>query len=429
MLRIETSDQAVMQPEQRALSLRAKVFLVVAFAAIVAARLPNAVMDGRLWAEEGAIYFAAAWHQHWSSALLTVHTGYLNLSATLATLLARHLVPLSEVPRVTMAFALLVQCIPVALLMSSREKWLGNRLTMATAVAIIALAPAALETFLNSINSQHHLTLATALILSLEAPAAAALGFQCAVMALAALSGPGAWMLLPAFAVRTAIERSPARAIQFVVLLASVAVAALFFVPAERSIGMSPQLLGAIVFVKHLVISFVPIMAASYVGKYLTAVFDGGAGPVWPLLLSTLGFASLLAAAMLSRQRTAVWLLLSGGMVACGGYLGALDEKVTLLDVALGGRYAMAPQVLFSLALLCIARSGAPTLRRPAAVLMLWVILIQIIDLPRVTSMYDRGPLWATEVEQWRTGQSSTLALWPPGWGSMRIGAPQIAQE
>jgi hypothetical protein len=53
-------------------------------------------------------------------ALFAVHTGYLNISASLATLLSAHLVDILYAPWVSSSFAFLVQVCPAVLLMSNR---------------------------------------------------------------------------------------------------------------------------------------------------------------------------------------------------------------------------------------------------------------------------------------------------------------------
>jgi hypothetical protein len=49
------------------------------FILLVVVRIPAILTDGRFWAEEGVVYFHAAWHQSWLDALFTIHTGYLRV--------------------------------------------------------------------------------------------------------------------------------------------------------------------------------------------------------------------------------------------------------------------------------------------------------------------------------------------------------------
>ena len=101
-------------------------FVLVAYAVAVLVRMPDILIKRRFWAEEGEVYFHNAWNERWYDALFAVHSGYLNLSASVATLLAVYLVPLEFAPLVSTSFALLVQLCPAFLLITGRVEWLRN---------------------------------------------------------------------------------------------------------------------------------------------------------------------------------------------------------------------------------------------------------------------------------------------------------------
>ncbi|SDO35162.1 hypothetical protein [Afipia sp. GAS231] len=396
-------------------SSAAKLAVLLAFSFLVCARLPDAVIQGRFWAEEGRIYFWAAAEQHWFVALTTVHMGYLNLSATLGALAAYYLMPMASAPHLTMLIALLVQCLPVIILLNSRDDWLQNGRSLVFAIVVIAFAPAVLETWLTTISSQHHLTLAAALILSLEAQAGVTVAVYGGILFLAALSGPGTWMLLPLFLARAVIERNRARICFLICIAAGTAIAALFFVPSDRSVGMSPLLLGAITFQKHVAISLLPLPQASAIGRLLTEQFASGERPLWPMLLSICAFSLLCSAAIRTRSAAAIWLIMAGATLAGGSYLGALNDKLGLLDPADGGRYAFAPQALFSIACAQIAYRSSSKAKAFWTVFLGYVVLIQVVNLPRGRE-FDRGPNWSAEVSRFQSGETNILRIWPPGW-------------
>src|SRR6185312_5337640 len=54
---------------------------ILAFASLIAIRLPNVLLQGRFWAEEGNVHFESSWSQPWYKAIVLVHAGYLNLTA------------------------------------------------------------------------------------------------------------------------------------------------------------------------------------------------------------------------------------------------------------------------------------------------------------------------------------------------------------
>jgi hypothetical protein len=310
---------------------------------------------------------------------------------------------------------LLVQCLPVIILVNSRDDWLQNGRSLVFAIVVIAFAPAVLETWLTTISSQHHLTLAAALILSLEAQAGVTVVVYGAALFLAALSGPGTWMLLPLFLARAVIERNSARIWYLICIAAGTAIAALFFVPSDRSVGMSPLLLGAITFQKHIAISLLPLPQASAIGRLLTEQFASGERPLWPMLLSICAFSFLCSAAIRTRSTAAIWLIVAGATLAGGSYLGALNDKLGLLDPADGGRYAFAPQALFSIACAQIAYRSSSKPKACLTAFLGYVVLIQVVNLPRGRE-FDRGPNWSAEVSRFQSGETNVLRIWPPGW-------------
>jgi hypothetical protein len=416
MLFHETISERITEPgKSLRFSPAAKLAVLLAYSFLVCARLPNAVIQGRFWAEEGRVYFKAAAEQQWFGALTTVHMGYLNLSATFGALAAYYLMPMASAPHLTMLIALLVQCLPVIILVNNRDDWLQNGRYLAFAIVVIAFAPAGLETWLTTISSQHHLTLAAALILSLEAQAGVTPAVYGTILFLAALSGPATWMLLPLFLARAGIERNNARIGLLICLAAGTAIAALFFVPSDRSVGTSPLLLGAIIFQKHVAISLLPLPQASAIGRLLTEQFASGERPLWPMILSICAFILLCSAAIRTRSTAAIWLIMAGTTLAGGGYLGALNDKLRLLDPADGGRYAFAPQALFSIACAQIAYRSSPRLKAFLTVLLSYVMLIQVVNLPRGRE-FDRGPDWSAEVSRFQSGETNVLRIWPPGW-------------
>jgi hypothetical protein len=70
------------------------LLLVALFIVLICARMPDVILHGRFWAEEGRDFFRYAWENPWYRALARPYGGYLNLVANGGTLLAHVLVPL-----------------------------------------------------------------------------------------------------------------------------------------------------------------------------------------------------------------------------------------------------------------------------------------------------------------------------------------------
>ncbi len=392
---------------------------ILGFALLVAVRLPRILLEGRFWAEEGQIFFENAWNMPWLQALLVSYAGYLNLTANLAGVLARHLAPLELAPYVSTGLALIIQCLPPLLLLTSRQDWLQHRWVAAGALLLIATPPASQEVWLNSICSQYHLALAAGIVLALETRAGLVGALQILVLFLAPLSSPMSWLLLPLFLLRAWLERSRGRTLQAMIMLAGVATQLAFFytqIPG-RHLGIPPSLLGAIVLAKHVVIPFLPHPLEMAAAGSLARQFSEAGGPLWPLTVVSLLFLVATGAAILHPKRAPLWFLLAGTLIAGGTYIGSLGEKAGALIVFAGGRYAFAPQALFGLAILSWGVVHQGRARLVARWLVVWLLVVALWGCyPLSPPKVQDGPPWRPEVQKWRQNPNYHLKIWPPGW-------------
>ncbi len=134
--------------------------LLLAFVILVCARMPDIVLHGRFWAEEGRYFFHDAASMGWRQALFYPVGGYLNIVANGAGLLAHALVPLRLAPFVTTGVALACQACPLLVLLSARDRWLQSPAVLCAATLLLATPAAVDEVWLNSIHSQFQLGLA-----------------------------------------------------------------------------------------------------------------------------------------------------------------------------------------------------------------------------------------------------------------------------
>ena len=99
-------------------------------------RSPRLFLAPRIWAEEGTRYFCNAYHYAhtslWYKGIFYEMGGYLHLWANLASTVATNCVSLENAPYVTLAFALVVQLIPFAIVLwSDSPFWLPPARKMA----------------------------------------------------------------------------------------------------------------------------------------------------------------------------------------------------------------------------------------------------------------------------------------------------------
>jgi hypothetical protein len=390
--------------------------LLALYAAAVLLRMPDVVVKGRLWAEEGAVYLYNALHEPWYDALFAVHTGYLNLAASSATLLAVDLLPLGVAPLVTTGFAFLVQLCASVLLLTSRVEWLRNRWTLALAMLLLLACDTTGEVWLNSITSQFHLALCAALILALPLASGWRMWFRLGLLALGPLSGPASTFVAPLFLLRAWLDRSLARLIQAGVIAGCGGVQVLVYLlnpePA-RGVGIGPRLLGLVVYVKHVAAPLLGVDHAQDIAGTLYERVTAGR-PIW--LEVALGYGAMLALAAVAwsrRDATVRWLFAAAIAIMTLSYAGGLGPHIYLLAMRHGGRYDYVPSVLLGLTLLGVSRTSVGWLKAGAIVLVVWIVAVGMHGYLRVDPVFATGPAWSGEVAKWQADPHYCVQLWP----------------
>jgi hypothetical protein len=393
--------------------------MVAAFAALALARIPDAALHPRLWAEEGQVFYLRAAALPWYRALLMPYGGYLNLVANAAPVLARHLVRLEYVPWVTTAVGLLFQCCPAVILATARDAWLRPSVR-AAALLLLATVPRAAETWLQTLHSQFHLTIACALILALDVPTKAAAWFSIATLMLAPLCGLAPVVLVPLFMMRAIIERTAGRLRQAAALSAAALCQIAFFYShlPGRSYGVGPIMLLCIVYIKQIVLPFAGGAAAEQASAALRARIALHAFPWQPVLATCAGVCAYALALWRGRQGAAIWLFASACPLAWIGYFGAFAD-MNLLVVGQGEHYSYGPVALSSLSLLALAAGSLRPERwiaRAGVVVLLAVGLLDWADVPaavgRGSDAMMHGPRWRDEVAAWRRDPNHPIAIW-----------------
>src|ERR1044071_1792069 len=135
-------------------------------AILIIARLPSVFIEPRFWAEEGSVHFAKAFAQPWTKGLGLVGFGYLALIPNAACTIAAHCFPLEKAPIFTTFIAFLVQLIPPVLVLWGQSDIWDSWTIRLFGLAIVLFTPLTGESWLNSINSQYFLSLATFLVLN-----------------------------------------------------------------------------------------------------------------------------------------------------------------------------------------------------------------------------------------------------------------------
>lgn len=375
------------------------LLLLAMYAGLILIKMPG-VLVGRLWAEDG-FFLVDALRLPWWQVLTTQHTGYIDVTASIGMLLATRLASLEDVPLFTVGWAFAVQLLPAILLLTSRSAWLETPYRYGLALLLIVLPPFTEEIWLNPVTSQYHLMLCVGLILAFEGINRRVSVFQCVVLAVAGLSGPGPVLATPLFALRAVIERSWFRGLQAVILtigaLIELKVFLTYPVPTrELNIGLTQ--LSQLIYFKHFQVPLFGTVVAEPQSLWLAGVVIAG--------LIGLGYAAV------CRGPDTTWLFAGCVVMMVFSYLGALS-KTSLLVPLSGQRYYYAPQVLLGLTLLGIACTGSLVGRRIASVFVVWLLLVGCRYYFEVSPAMASGPSWREQIAEWRTNPDQPITLWP----------------
>lgn len=379
--------------------------------------MPDAVLQGRFWAEEGTIFYRRAATMPVWDALFAPYGGYLNIVANAAPIVARTVVPLEYAPWITTGIGLLFQCLPAVLLVWSRDAWLRRPLVRAACLLLVATPPATEEVWLQTLHAQFQLALCCALILALDVPAGARRWFGFVPLFLGPLSGPAAACLSPLFLLRAAIDRSPGRLAQGLVLSTAAAVQFLFFYSSQggRDHGISLTIAACVFTIKQVITPFLGRLRAEALAAGLQGRIAAGLFPFRAVATAALVLAALIVMAVRRRLNAPVWLLTSAVILFAVAVYGSLSAGMGLLTVGEAGRYSFVPQVLIGLALAAVA-TGPRWDAWVAWAAVIWLIAVGVCDLTRTSPAMETGPNWRDEVAQWRQDRSHAIAIWPRGW-------------
>lgn len=401
-----------------------RIAIFVLFLLLILLRMPGILITPRLWAEEG-LFYQNSWSMDPWHALLRGYGGYLNIVANAAGLIARYAAPLRDAPLVTTGIGLLFQSLPAIVILTSRATWLRSFRAMLISIIALAAGPATEEVWLQTLHSQNHLALCAALIVCFDDKQNVWLRyFRYALLLIAPLSGLLAVLVLPLLLLRTAIERSPERIIQSILLGGGALIQiGLFYSPADgAALGRSnvfwPGILLYTIFIRHLVVPVLGITPASTLGESLTVLLKAGRSPLQPVLILAVVGAFVASISVWRWRSGAVWLFAAAFSIAVVSYVGAINGGFLLLSPTGGERYAFVPHMLFVFGVVALA-SYQPThwTAKIATFIATWIVAVGLLDYPRARrSMYASGPEWRTEVKLWEKDPNHIIKLWPEGW-------------
>jgi hypothetical protein len=414
--------------------------VVVWFAAAlaIALRAPALWSHPSFWAEEGAIYFAAAFNQPWYDSLFAPHVGYYSLFANGVALIAARFAPLEYAPFVTLTAALAVQALPVALILLSRAPlWRSWASALTGTVIVIFLPTSSGELWLNTINSQFHLALCTFLVLLEEPADTPGRRFaHRAVLLLGGLTGAVSCFLTPLFVLRYWLHRHREHLVQaalmavctLVQLLAlwsqadDPSVARRFSQLDLPTLGALLPTLGALLWTNTIAWPFLGFGTAHTFATVVYLARNAGSREFTDLGVLLLAadaiFLWWLARALVANR--ACFLLgsfLSLVVLSALTSVGSMADKWGLILPGFAGRYFYAPVATLLITVLSGLVEGRPGLAAPRRVLHVALLVCAIaVGVSQFRVAVLLGPPWYIEVARWRENPQAPLAIAPRGW-------------
>ncbi|MCA3388171.1 MAG: hypothetical protein INF65_06010 [Roseomonas sp.] len=372
-------------------------------------RRPDILLDAKLWAEDGRVWYAEAHSQGPLAALLRPETGYFQTISRLVFGLSS-ILPLEYVPLFANSVGLLIRAALVGFLLSRRFDWIPWPARLAL-VLYYLLMPRIGEVHANITNTHWYLAL-YALMVAIASPAYGRAGkiHDYAVFAIAGLSGPFILLLTPCLAVRVlwdAEHRTHALRLLFCGIVFSVIQSAAIVTQGADTRSLGPlgataellvKILGSRVIAESILPrgprdlasnSIIVLLATTII---LLGIRAGGWRALCIALLGALQMAAAMASPIISHN----------------------EPQWPLLMIA-GDRYFVIPRLTF-IALVLFAFSQLRARGRVKAVLAVIAILTL---LPSFRLKPVQGPSFAKEVNLYREanqGDVVALRIAPPPW-------------
>lgn len=395
--------------------------LLTLFALSFCLRCPNALIEGRFWAEEGCTFFHNAATLPPLKALFTSFGGYLNITTNAATLIAYWSVPLRYAPYVTTFIGLLFQLCPLFLLLTAKDPWLDTFKVRILATLVLLLIPPSSELSLQSLHIQFQLALSCAIIAALETQNNYQRWFRLCILFLAPLSGLLVISLLPVFGLRVIIDKTWLRFEQFLILaFGSFLQYCFFYVHLDaRGYEFSFINLLTILFSRNILIPFIGL---HHFSDHITKIlYDARLHENIPYFACIIPVIILAFAIYLiikyPKTRFVIWFIISGLILLSTCVYGVLGNSINMITAYAGERYIFCSQALFGLAILYFSvQLPFPKQRKITNVILGWLLIIGVFNFSHPQDNTTQGHNWSQEVTSWERDHHHVLKVWPSGW-------------
>jgi hypothetical protein len=402
------------------------VIFVVAFLLVVSRR-PDALFNPQFFAEDGALFYTAA-YQYGLHSLLISYGGYLHTVLRLAALLAQ-LFPFAWAPLVMNLIGITFQVLPVNLFLSSRFSNIAFPIRLLGSFIYLAL-PNSYEIDANATNVQWHMALLACLLL-LARPATSKFWwvFDAAMLALTSLSTPMGFLLVPLAALMWLKRRNAASARLLAFLTPGTVIEALTFAlnshsrqfahinPAGQAIVIGGP--NGATFGRFFAIVGRQVFVSALLGMKTQSRMMRWHSIHWIELFATLlGLAVLLYVLRYAATELEVFILFAFGVLTLSliNPLAGTPDRAQwdwLCVPACGNRYYFLPMLAFLSSLIWMAtHQTSPVALRSFAIILLLLLPIGIRRDWRYPAFQDyHFPQYAEQFERAPTGTKLSIPI------------------
>jgi len=396
-------------------------------------RAPQLFVHPRFWAEDGAVYFAYAYHNAVIKSLIHPQLGYYSLIVNLTSVLAAKLIPLSRAPLFTTLVALVIQSLPVLIVAFGNAKIWDKIWKKIVVISIIIFARPSAEIWLVLVSAQFHLGLATVLVLieaNGKAPRLKTILMRI-ILIVAGLTGVVSAILAPVFMLKYYFSKYKEDLIRSSILFAAfiVQLAAFYYLKMEklsdsRSIIFDWREFALIVINKNDLCLFWKEEYAWAFAELIRCVYPGNLMLVRIVIISfaLLALCATFIIYRISEDKILFWLLaLSLTVIGLFSYVMALGDKILMAySPIFGGRYFYAQNVIILLIMFAAVSLGNYKNDVLAKVIISVALLAAIgfgfKEFHSSCLLRQEVPDWNYEVEKWQSDHDHKLAIWPKGW-------------
>lgn len=396
----------------------------MAYSIVTLMRFPHIVLNGgRLWAEEGVVYFQNAlknpWYQDWFA---TNTIQYIHFSAGFFSWVSLLVGGVQYAPLLTVFFSLLLQLITPIILVTHRFPWQNKTIPSFIVILLCAMPPLTGEVWLNTLQSQMHLAVAASLILSADAAKGFLSVFDLCVLILAGLSGPSTIFLLPLFLIRTYFDRSIVRKLQTSIVFLCFSVQLLTYLThhsSGRHFSLTPFKITLIMALHTIILPIGGVNLADHLGRLI-------ANPnnehilvaIFVFFLLAVFYSFIIGISFKWKDSTLRYMALSSLLIGFASFFGAWKSSyLDLLSSGFSTRYAFTSELLNTLILFYIIVVYYNMKKKKVILsVMILIIMVDFSNFRADSNMFDSGPKWKQEISIWSKNPNYSVKIWPKGW-------------